>query len=196
MDLNYSDMSNFSTSKEMKNSINEICIQKIYCYNYNINEDHQSTQIKLDINDIDNNKDNFDSIFDEIFNPSKYLTPLNFLEDKRENEEKIRTHSDSFNENKYINITYNSNVVNNNNNNFFNINNNNHINIEQQLYNIIYSLTEEKIVIIMKELYNISDNENILISYRRDALLLIKKLIRELNNRINLKLQNLEKVKN
>lgn len=125
---------------------------------------------KEEIQNNNNNEENFVIVFDQIFNRSTYFNGSNYEEDTdiKESEEK-KNYFES-NDNQY----------------------NNNANIEQKLKNVISSLSEERIVNIMRELYSISDSDNIF-SYRYNALLLAKKLINELRDRINIKIQNFEK---
>lgn len=202
MNINYYDLHNSNIPKEFKNQNNEICIKNVYDYNFNNADEHQKNQNKLDTNENNDNKDNFVSVFDEIFNPTKYFSPINVEEELGEDEEKKKTHSESIDEglyhNDYISKNINTKIINTNvsySNNLNNLNNfSDNNSIENQLKETIFSLSDEKIVLILKELYIISDNGSVYNKNSRcEALFLIKKLIQELKNRINFKLNKFDK---
>lgn len=122
--------------------------------------------------------DNFVSVFDQIFNPSNCFAPTNIdSENYNESlEDKKNQYLESSNKDKIININKDDSFI------------------EQQIKDKISSFSDEKIVLIMKELYIVSETNN-KSYYKINALLLIKKLLQELKDRIYLKLQNLSKNK-
>lgn len=141
-----------------------------------------------DYNNFDKEKSNYERfvlVFDQIFNRSNCFSQSNTEEDGED--EKSMDLRNNYFEKKMINeeecINSNSNINNNSSNN---------ISLEEQLKNNISSLSDENIVMILKELYFISDNGKIF-KYKYNSLLLAKKLIEELKSRVNQKFQKLLK---
>lgn len=135
------------------------------------------------------NNENFVTIFDQIFNRSNCFSQ-SCIEEEGEDDKSIELRNnyffDGFEKNYQKDITNEEEYMKNSTNNMSGIDS-----LEKQLKKNISSLSEENIIVILKELYNISDNGK-LIKYKYNSLLLAKKLIEELKSRINNKIKKMD----
>lgn len=145
------------------------------------NENKFSELLETNSNRVENSKikeENFVSVFDQIFNRLNYFSSIDFNDDEEKGKKFIKEDIDKSSQ---LNSEYLMKCS----SGEFEL-----ISVEHQLEDVISSLTEKNIILIMKKLYTLSENE-IIFNNKVNQLILLKKLILELKKRLIAKLGNI-----